>query len=214
MARVMTLSAQPAYSVDAGHYDSRTEIFQSCRDRIVEALRPQPGEVLLDVGCGTGLCFSGLRSGVGAAGAVVGIDASNDMVGLARSRAADHGWRNVSVLHASVDEADIPVAADGALFCAVHDVLQNVDGLRNILAQLRPGARVVAGGGKFAAPWMAGLNLQVSALHRPYVRSFDGFAKPWAKLAPFLDDLRVTEFALGTGYCAVGRVRPGLSTGF
>lgn len=202
----------PAYSVDAGLYDARTGIFQDCRDRIIAALDPRPGDVLLDVGCGTGLCFSGLRAGVGASGAVVGIDESPDMVRLAKDRAAQKRWRNVSVVHAPVAEAEIPVVADGALFCAVHDVMQDIDGLARVIAQLRPRARVVAGGGKYAAPWLAGLNMQVSALHRPYVRSFEGFARPWSKLAGFLDDLQVTEFAFGTGYCAVGRVRADLPT--
>ena len=37
-------------------------------------------------------------------------------------------------------------AADAALFCAVHDILQSPDALRNVLSRLRPGARVAAGG--------------------------------------------------------------------
>jgi SAM-dependent methyltransferase len=200
----------PAYTADAGLYDVRTEIFQGYRDRIVAALELGPGDALLDVGCGTGLCFAELHERVGTGGSVVGIDESPDMVQLARERVARREWGNVSVVLSSVERAEIPVVAEAALFCAVHDVLQSFDALRNVFEHLRPGAQVVAGGGKLAAPWMVALNMQVVALHRPYVHSFEGFARPWAKLECFLEDLRVTEFAMGTGYCAVGRVRASL----
>jgi SAM-dependent methyltransferase len=201
----------PAYTALASSYDARTSFFSRCRARIVAALDVQPGDVVLDVGCGTGLCFEALRERAGREGQVVGVDASPEMLDLARTRIAAHGWDNVTVLESAVDAATIPVVADRALFCAVHDVLQDTSALRNIFAHLRPGAIVAAGGGKFAGGWYVGLNAQVAALHRPYVRSLDGFAAPWAPLADFLDDLSVTEFALGTGFAAVGRVRPGLA---
>lgn len=202
-----TVPQRPAYGAEAGRYDARTEMFQGCRDRIVAALNVRPGDVVLDVGCGTGLCFEGLHRLVGPEGSIVGIDESLEMVRLARGRAADRGWGNVSVLHSSVSRADIPGRADAAFFCATHDILQSPDDLRRVVEHLRPGARVVAGGGKFAAPWMMAMNFQVKALHRPFVRSFDGFGRPWALLADFVTDLTVTEFALGTGFCAVGTVR-------
>ncbi len=71
-------------------------------------------------------------------------------------------------------------------------------------------ATVPAGGGKWA-PWvMMGLNLQVRALHAPYVRSFSGFGRPWNQLAELIDDIDVREVALGSGYIVTGqRPAPG-----
>jgi len=198
---------QVAYGADADLYDGRTGRFQVYRDRLVAALEARPGDVVLDVGCGTGLCFGGLRKAVGPGGRVVGIEESADMVRLARRRAARHGWTNVSVLHSTVGGAQIPIVAVRALFCTVHDILQSFESLRKVFDHLRPGAQVVAGGGKFAASWLFALNVQLRSMHGPYVRSFEGFERPWALLAPFLDDLRVTDVALGTGYCVVGQAR-------
>jgi hypothetical protein len=73
---------------------------------------------------------------------------------------------------------------------------------------LRPRGWVAAAGGRFGPRWMVGPNLLVRAAHSPYVRSFDGFDRPWRHLADLVPDLRVTTIALGVGYHAVGRRSP------
>ena len=125
---------------------------------------------------------------------------------MSTERIARHGWDNVTVVHAPVESAPIPAMADAALFCAAHDVLQSPAALANVIAHLRPGAWVAAGGGKYPPAWM-GMNLMIRALHRPYIRSFDGFERPWARLEEFLTDVWVDEFSFGAGYVAVGRAR-------
>jgi hypothetical protein len=54
-------------------------------------------------------------------------------------------------------EVDSPVDADAALFCAVHDTVRCPDSVGNVLSQLRPGALIASGGGKWAAPWLSSL---------------------------------------------------------
>jgi SAM-dependent methyltransferase len=195
-----------AYTSDAGDYDRRTSAFQEFRRVIVESLPLRPGDVVLDVGCGTGLCFPMLVGQVGPRGHVVGIDASEDMVALARGRVANGGWRNVTVIESVVAEAQIPVTADAAVFCAVHDILRSPQAVRTVVDSLRPGAWAAAGGGKWAAPWMVALNLQVWALHAPYVDTFEGFDRPWSHLESLMNDAHVEQFANGAGYVFIGRV--------
>ena len=127
------------------------------------------------------------------------------MAAVARERIAGEGWRNVTVVESPAEDAEIPVTADAALFCAVHDILQSPDALRNVMTELRPGARVAAGGGKWAARWMVGVNLQVRMLHAPYVRSFEGFDRPWSHLEQLIEDVHVRELALGSGYIVTGQ---------
>jgi demethylmenaquinone methyltransferase/2-methoxy-6-polyprenyl-1,4-benzoquinol methylase len=182
-----------------------TAAFQGYRRTIVDALPVGPGQVVLDVGCGTGLCFGPLLAKVGPHGRVIGVEESPEMVLLAQERAADSGWPNVAVVQSRAEDAQIAVTADAALFCAVHDILQSPDALRNMVARLRPGSWVAAGGGKWAAPWLVGLNAQVRILHAPYVRSFDGFAKPWTHLERLIEDMHLHELACGTGYVLTGR---------
>ena len=196
---------QPAYREHARSYNRDTSAFQPYREAIVEALPVGRGQVVLDVGCGTGLCCALLRDKVGPQGGVVGIEESPEMAAVAREHIAAEGWRNVTVVQSPAEDAEIAVAADAALFCAVHDILQSPDALRNVMKKLRPGARVAAGGGKWAAPWMVGVNFQVRMLHAPYVRSFGGFDRPWGHLEQLIEDIQVREIALGSGYIVTGQ---------
>src|SRR5580700_949662 len=127
---------QPAYYEHARSYNRDTGLFQPYRHAVVEALPLRPGQVVLDVGCGTGLCCGLLRDKVGPAGGVVGIEESPQMAALAREHVTSQGWRNVTVVQAPAEDAEIGVSADAALFCAVHDILQSPDALRNVLGSL------------------------------------------------------------------------------
>src|SRR5271166_5083715 len=204
-SRARQAERQPAYGEHARSYERDTGAFQPYRRAVVEALPLRPGQVVLDVGCGTGLCCGLLRDKVGPRGSVVGIEASPEMAAVAREHIAAEGWRNVTVVQSPAEEAQIAVTADAALFCAVHDILQSPDALRNVISKLRPGARVAAGGGKWAAPWMVGVNLQARMLHAPYVQTFEGFGRPWRHLEQLIEDVQVREVALGTGYIMTGQ---------
>ena len=196
---------QPTYGEHARSYEQRTGAFQSYRRAIVEALPVRPGQVVLDVGSGTGLCCGLLQDKVGPQGGVVRIEESPEMAAVAREHIEQEGWRNVTVVQSPAEDADIAVTADAAVFCAVHDILQSPDALRNVMSRLRPGAWVAAGGGKWAAPWLVGVNLQARMLHAPYVRSFEGFGRPWNHLEPLLEDVHIREVALGSGYIVTGQ---------
>ena len=195
----------PAYGEHARSYERDTSVFQPYREAIVEALPVGPGQRVLDVGCGTGLCCGLLRDKVGAQGEVVGIEESPEMVAVAREHIAAEGWRNVTVVQSRAEDAAIAAGADAALFCAVHDILQSPDALQNVMSSLRPGAWVAAGGGKWAPPVMVAVNMQVRMLHAPYVRSFAGFDRPWNHLEQLIEGVQVHELAFGSGYIVTGR---------
>jgi trans-aconitate methyltransferase len=196
---------KPAYTEHARSYNRRTGAFQRYRRAIVDALPVRRGQVVLDVGCGTGLCCGMLREKVGAEGGIVGIEESPEMAAVAREHIAEEGWRNVTVVTSPAEDAEIEVTADAALFCAVHDILQSPDALRNVLGSLRPGAWVAAGGGKWAAPAMLAVNVQARMLHAPFVQSFEGFDRPWQYLEQLVEDVQVRELAFGSGYVMTGK---------
>lgn len=107
------------------------------------ALAAGPGERMLDVGCGPGFFCAELLEEVGSSGAVVGIDASPQMLSLARRRCESHG-------NAAFQEADataLPVedaSFDGALCVQVLEYVREYpSALAELYRALRPGGRAV-----------------------------------------------------------------------
>jgi hypothetical protein len=73
------------------------------------------------------------------------------------------------------------------------------------MSPLRENARVVAAGAKLASWWAAPLNLWTLVRCRRYVTTFEGFAKPWSRLAALVPDLKVEPRHWGTAWIASGR---------
>jgi demethylmenaquinone methyltransferase/2-methoxy-6-polyprenyl-1,4-benzoquinol methylase len=159
---------------------------------------------VLDVGCGTGLSFAGCEQGIGSGGAIVGIEPSPEMLELARSRVARHGWRNVELLQALAGEARLRRQVDAALFHFTHDVLRDADALAHLVAHLKPGAAVVATGLQWAPPWMLPANAFVLGAALYSVSTLEGLDRPWGLLARHLRAVQVRTAAFGGIYIAKG----------
>ncbi len=89
---------QRVYGLVAGIYDFRVGKFLRWRKPAVEALRPQPGDTVLDLACGTGLNFPHLIQRIGPSGRLVGVDFTLPMLKRARRRIARQRWDNVTLL--------------------------------------------------------------------------------------------------------------------
>jgi demethylmenaquinone methyltransferase/2-methoxy-6-polyprenyl-1,4-benzoquinol methylase len=195
------------YAQLATDYDRRTRLVNAMRLRAVAALAPAPGDVVLDAGCGTGFSFAPILEAIGARGRLLAFDHSPELLAVARTRVAQHGWRNVTLREGSASAMRFETRADALLFSYVHDVLQSEDALDNLLSQARPGARVVACGTVLWPWWGAPVNAWLRARHRRYITNMENFAQPWAKLAARLVGLRVeVPWPPGWRYLAAGRV--------
>ena len=83
-------------------YDSRTAPHAVYRRRVLD-LRPlSDGDVVVDVGCGTGLCFEQLIGRVGPTG-TVGAEPAPEMPALAAERVAGRGWTDVVPIASPVE---------------------------------------------------------------------------------------------------------------
>ena len=114
------------------------------RRRLVgEAVAAQPGERILDVGCGPGYYVAELAERVGAGGSVVGVDSSAPMLTVAARRC--EGLPNAE-LHEGAATA-LPVedeSCDAVISVQVLEYVADVEAaLGEIKRVLRPGGRVV-----------------------------------------------------------------------
>ena len=197
-------AALAQYRRRAGVYDIELALFEPVRRRAVERLALRTGDVVFDVGCGTGLSLPLLQPLVGAKGRIVGIEQSPEMIAKARERVALQGWKNVELIEASVEAARLARRADAALFHFTHDILREPLAIANVLRHLRPGARVVACGLQWAPFWAWPVNLLVFGAARHSVTSLAGLGSPWSLLAKHLSGLQVEKVMAGGVFIASG----------
>ena len=190
----------------APRYDHFTRRINRIRERTIEALGLEPGQRVLDAGCGTGWCIPRLAQRVGPTGEVIAFDPSPDMLSIARRHTRDVATA-VVLLRASAEDVVIPRPVDAILFSYTHDLIQSRPALENLLRQARPGARVAATSTKLFAPWLFPANWYLRRSHREYITNFDGFEAPWSLLQTYLEDFRVDTRAWSHHYVATGRIR-------
>jgi len=195
------------YRRHAAGYDASARRTMALRRRAVDWLALAPGERVLDVACGTGLSLPLLAARVGAAGRVVGVELSPEMLAQARARVAQAGLAQVDLVEAPMEEAKLEGRFDAVLFNYTHDVLQSPRALANIFAHLRPGARVVSAGVKHPPAWLFPLRLLRWWKARPYLTTFRGLARPWAALEPYVDGMDVQPVMFNTNYLMRARAK-------
>lgn len=200
-------AALAQYRRRADVYDIELALFEPVRERAVELLALTTGDVVFDVGCGTGLSLPLLQPLVGATGRIVGIEQSPEMMQRAHERVARHGWNNVELIEASVEAARVKAHADAALFHFTHDILREPLAIDNVLQHLRPGARVVASGLQWAPFWAWPVNLFVLGAARYSVTSLAGLGSPWSLLGKHLSNLQVENVMAGGVFIASGVLR-------
>lgn len=138
------------------HHDPRVEFFdrlahqwdtteQSQDDilpvveRWIEKLRLQPGENLLEVGCGTGQLTGWLAERV-QPGRVVAIDFSQAMLDVAATKGISATFRQADVCHDDLGHADFEVALCFQSFPHFRD---QAGALCNLSHCLKPGGRLI-----------------------------------------------------------------------
>ena len=156
---------QQSWKVD--NYQQHTGFVPVLGAPVLELLAPEPGEHILDLGCGDGALTEKLR----AAGAdVIGVDASPSMIEAAQARGLDARLKDAQ--HLDFDQVFDAVFSNAAL----HWMLDPDAVIAGVRRALKPGGRFVGefgGHGNVAAIYVAILAVMQK-------RGIDGAAiSPW-----------------------------------
>lgn len=111
-------------------------------DRVIAVLALKPGEVVADIGSGTGY-FTVRLAKSAAAPKVYGADIESEMVTYLRDRAAKEGLKNVIPVQAVADSPNLPEPVDVALIVdTYHHIGDRENYFRKLAKSLKPGGRV------------------------------------------------------------------------
>ncbi len=197
------------YRKHAPGYDASAQRTMALRLRTIALLQLQPGDVVLDVGAGTGLSYLALLQAVGSSGRVLAFEQSPEMFDQAQARVQREGWHQVWHSQAAAETVQLPERVDAVLFNYVHDITRTPQAVVNILRQARPGARIAMAGMKFFPWWTGPLNLLAWLKNRPYNAKAADLWQPWSLVRAQCEPFNIQATQAGMGYIAHGRLRGG-----
>lgn len=108
----------------------------------IAALGPAHGEIILDIGCGSGQTVVQLAERVGSAGRVIGVDIAPLLLDIARRRAT--GLAQASLVEADAQTLDLPGQSVDAIFSrfGVMAIVDPAAAFANFHRMLKPGGRL------------------------------------------------------------------------
>ena len=174
----------------------------------VRALQLQPGDTVVDMGCGTGLNFSLLREAVGPEGRIVGVDLTGAMLEQARRRVRRAGWQNVELIEGDLATFDFPADVKGAIATLALEMVPEYDRvIEHAAGALPPGDRLALFGLKVPEHWPEWLLRLGVWLNKPFGASRDYASfQPWESVRRHMREVTHRELFAGAAYLSVGIV--------
>ncbi len=183
---------------------------ESWRREAVQMLNLKRGDLVVDIGCGTGLNFALLQEAVGPEGKIVGVDLTDAMLEQARQRAIDHGWKNVELVQSDAVQFEFPNQVDGIISAFALTFIPDCARV------IHNGSQALAPGGMWVVldmAWPAGLPLwgrRILFFLSSYGITADVVSRrPWElvhrSMKQYLADVTRKHFWLGFFYLASGR---------
>ena len=113
-------------------------------DLVMQALQLKPGDVVADLGCGTGYFSWRLAQAVGPSGLVYGVEIQQEMLDLLAVKMKERNVTNVTGVLGTIEDPKLPQPVDLVLLVDVyHECSHPWEMLRAVCERLKPGGRVV-----------------------------------------------------------------------
>jgi len=114
-------------------------------EKLVDQLKLKPGDVVADIGCGTGYFSRRLAKKVAPGGRVLGVDIQPEMLQILTNKMAEAGVANVVPILGTITDPKLPTnSVDLVLMVDVyHEFDHPFEMVQAIVRGLKPGGRVV-----------------------------------------------------------------------
>ncbi|MEX2162336.1 MAG: methyltransferase domain-containing protein [Anaerolineales bacterium] len=177
--RIIDLYRRQAKGYDA----SGIGALESKRRQAVGLLKLSPGDLVVDIGCGTGLNFPFLQSAVGSSGKIIGVDLTDAMLNQARERVSEHGWQNIELVQCDASVYEFPDGVDGIISAFALTFIPDAYGvIQNGAAALAPGKRFVVLDMAWPRGWPLWLRHLIPLLPSYGVTSETIQRRPWESI--------------------------------
>ncbi|MGR9086559.1 MAG: class I SAM-dependent methyltransferase [Gammaproteobacteria bacterium] len=176
------------------------------RKRAISALGLNPGDTVVEIGCGTGLNFPYLLESIGETGRLIGVDLTDAMLDKAKEKIHRNGWQNVELVEADAARYEFPDGVQGVVstfaLTLVPEYEQVIDHAARALAS---GGRLVVADFKKPDQWPLWLVKLGVLITKPFGVTLDlTDRKPWKVMTQYFSRVKVIEFFAGSVYVAVG----------
>lgn len=176
------------------------------RREAVDALRLEPGQKVLDMGCGTGRNFPVIMKRIGREGALVGVDYTPAMLQQAQKLVERNQWRNVRLVQGDAAQVELAERYDAVLATLAISVIPDYrNALENMVQHLSTGGRIAIADAKRSQRWYARPFNWVSLL-LGWGAAANLARQPWQVLRTLVDDFFYTDWFMGFFYVSGGTV--------
>lgn len=109
-------------------------------DEVLKALDIKRGQVVADIGAGSGYLTAKLSECVGESGIVYAVDIQQEMIDYAKKSLLDRGLKNVVLVLGDMDDAKLPFEKFDiiVLLSTYHEIAKPVEYVKKLRAALKP----------------------------------------------------------------------------
>ena len=202
------------YQKRAGWYDFSANTYYligfrefAYRQMAVQELRLNPGDTVVEIGCGTGLNFELLQRQVGPQGHIVGVDLTAEMLAKARRRMERNHWSNITLIQSDAAAFEFPQQVDGVISTFALTLVPEYDTvIQHAAAVLPNGKWLVILDFKMPDRWPMWLVKLLVVLTRPFGVTLDlGDRHLWESVDRYLKTVVFKELYFGAVYICAGQ---------
>lgn len=177
------------------------------RKKAVCALELNPGDTVIELGCGTGLNFGLLHRQIGPQGRIVGVDLTEKMLEKARQRIQRNKWSNMSLVQSDAALYEFPKRVNGVISTFALTLVPEYDAvIRRAAKALAPGGRLVVLDFKMPTGWPMWLVRTFAQLTRPFGVTMDLAERHlWESMGHHLEMVAFEELYFGSIFICAGR---------